>query len=76
MYTEPTLSIKSNSYFLQVTQQISCRDKIHKESKTKLDKNFIYSPTDALVSCLKKILKFTLKHLFNVNFNVNLILFF
>jgi len=31
--------------------------------KSMRDRSFIYSPTDALVSCLKTILKFTLKQL-------------
>ena len=35
-------------------------------------KSFIYSPTDVLVNCLKKILKFTLKQLFYKNIKINI----
>jgi len=41
-------------------------------ANTKFYQRFIYSPNDALVICLKNIIKI---YCFNVNFNVNFILF-
>ena len=37
------------------------------EVNIKMDESFIYSPTDSIVSCLKTILKFTLKQLRHVS---------
>ena len=40
---------------------------LYYNARSKKHQRFIYPPTDTLVSCLKKILKFTLKHLRHVS---------